>query len=273
MKKLLKNMVNRIFKMMYGKKCFYNFFYFLYTQSLKGMEHGTLHANMQDNGELKVIKLLQKLTTHPVVFDGGANVGNYTSACIQVLGKDVTIYAFEPLSQNFKLLQENFSTQTGVYLHQMALSDKNDTITIHYNENHPRLSSAIVCNFDHYGFYLDKTEQVDAVSIEFFCQNNQIPHIHLLKLDLEGYDYFALKGANNMILNQNIDLIQFEMGRPNVDSKTFFKDFYLLLKDSYDLYRILSFGFVKMSEYSYEYEIFLGCNLLAVNKKLNLIIS
>jgi hypothetical protein len=39
-----------------------------------------------------------------------------------------------------------------------------------------------------------KTDAVDTITLEYFCQQNQIDHIDFLKVDTEGYDYFVLKG-------------------------------------------------------------------------------
>jgi len=234
------------------------------------MEHGTNHAYMDRNGELEVIKLLKNTSNEIIIIDGGANIGKYSQACLDILGNNITVYAFEPSNSTFQTLSQNLQGQNSVILNQLALSDKRQVLTLHYDKENSGLASVVDCNFEHYNLFLDKTETIQGIKLDDFCIENEISHINLLKLDLEGYDYFALLGVKNMIKNQQIDFIQFEMGRPNVDSKTFFKDFYYLLKDNYSLHRILSFGFVPLPEYSYEYEIFLGTNLLAVSKKKNI---
>ena len=50
--------------------------------------------------------------------------------------------------------------------------------------------------------------------------------IDLLKLDVEGNELLALKGLSDSI--EYIKIIQFEFGGSNIDSRTYFQDFYYL---------------------------------------------
>lgn len=62
-----------------------------------------------------------------------------------------------------------------------------------------------------------------------------------------------------------IDYIQFETGC-NVDSRTYFRDFFYLLEQKYKIYRVLKDGFYPIKKYGWEHEIFVGANYLAVRK-------
>ena len=76
----------------------------------------------------------------------------------------------------------------------------------------------------------------------------------------------ALNGAAQMINSKQIDVIQFEFGGCNIDSRTYFKDFFYLLKDNYQIFRILKNGLFEMPTYKETYEIFITINYLAVRK-------
>ena len=52
--------------------------------------------------------------------------------------------------------------------------------------------------------------------------------IDIMKLDVEGHELDVLEGSRKTI--NSIKLIQFEFGGCNIDSKTFFQDFYYFLK-------------------------------------------
>lgn len=69
-----------------------------------------------------------------------------------------------------------------------------------------------------------------------------------------------------MICNNKIEVIQFEFGGCNIDSRTYFQDFYYLLKDNYKIYRILKNGLIEIKSYKEIYEIFITINYLAIKK-------
>ena len=75
-----------------------------------------------------------------------------------------------------------------------------------------------------------------------------------------------MNGAKQMINDKRIDAIQFEFGGCNIDSRTFFQDFFYLLKDHYKIYRVLKDGLLEMPIYKETYEIFITINYLAIKK-------
>jgi len=113
---------------------------------------------------------------------------------------------------------------------------------------------------------MDKTEAIKLTTIDAYCAENQIERIHFLKLDIEGHELNALNGAKKMIKDNRIDFIQFEFGGCNIDSRTYFQDFYYFLKDNYTIYRILKDGIYELSNYKEIYEIFITTNFLAIKK-------
>jgi hypothetical protein len=72
-----------------------------------------------------------------------------------------------------------------------------------------------------------------------------------------------LNGANQMLQLGKIDFIQFEFGGCNIDSRTFFRDFYHLLNEKYKIYRILKNDLIEINQYSEMNEIFITTNYLA----------
>jgi hypothetical protein len=113
---------------------------------------------------------------------------------------------------------------------------------------------------------MSKSEIVEINTIDEFCSANGIRHIHFLKMDVEGNELNILYGAKQMIESDSIDFIQFEFGGCNIDSRTYFQDFFYLLKDRYHIYRILKKGLFQIDTYSEKYEIFTTTNYLAQRK-------
>jgi len=258
--------IDKILSLLYHKRRFYGFFYFLFIRGVQGMEHGRNYGMIETSGELRVLNLIKNNFKDPIIFDGGANVGEYTQACAEI----GTVYAFEPASSSYFGLIKRFEGIKNVKPFPYALSNESQSMTLKYDHDSSKIASVVNLNYEHYNIVMSNEEIVQGITVDDFCKKWEVDRITLLKLDIEGSEYFALLGAKNMIALNKIDLIQFEMGWPNVDSKTFFKDFYLLLSEKYKLYRILSFGLMPLNGYFYEYEIFLGCNYLAIRKDLDL---
>jgi hypothetical protein len=76
----------------------------------------------------------------------------------------------------------------------------------------------------------------------------------------------VLEGAQEKIKSNRIDYIQFEFGGCNIDSRTYFQDFWYLLKDKYKFYRILKDGLFELSAYKEIYECFITTNFLLERK-------
>ncbi len=66
-----------------------------------------------------------------------------------------------------------------------------------------------------------------------------------------------------MIEEKKIRFIQFEFGPCNIDSRTYFRDFYDLLNENYSLYRIAANGLRAITRYTTDCEVFATSNFLA----------
>jgi len=121
----------------------------------------------------------------------------------------------------------------------------------------------------HFDIDLNYKELIHLESLDNFCKDKGINHINFLKLDVEGHEYKVLQGAKDLIGKNSIDFIQFEFGGANIDSRTYFQDFYYLLTPYYKIYRILKDGLIAIDTYKEIYEIFLTTNFLAISKGIS----
>jgi FkbM family methyltransferase len=237
--------------------------------TLMGMNYGW-GTHISESGELIVLEILKDLYKHRTftVFDVGANVGEYSAEVLKVFGNSVNVYAFEPSSLTFKELKANLEG-TGVKVYNFGLSDRNETRGLYVN-GIGFGGTVYQRRLDHLGVKLSKLEDINLRSLDDFCKENNVERINLLKMDIEGHELAALGGAKKLIKSGSIDLIQFEFGGCNIDSHTFFQDFYYLLNPHYKLFRMLKSGLVEMSSYKETQEIFITTNYLAISRDLEI---
>ena len=56
------------------------------------------------------------------------------------------------------------------------------------------------------------TEHTDVTTLDKFCEKEQVPNIHYLKIDTEGGDFEVLVGAEGMLKEEKIDFVEVEAG-------------------------------------------------------------
>jgi len=233
-----------------------------------GMGSGAYTGESSEKAAIQYIRQKFKSSKPIICFDVGGNKGQFTTLLHEVLGSEASIHTFEPSSATFKVLKENTARFPEVQLHQKGLGDQPGKLQLFTNEDASLIASVYQRKLDHFGIQMNQFEEIEVDTLDNFCQHHSIPHIHFLKLDVEGHELKVLKGAEKLVQNQAIDFIQFEFGGCNIDSRTYFQDFYYLLSDQYTLYRIVKDGLYPIKGYRETYEAFVTTNYLAERKGL-----
>ncbi len=248
-----------------AKRGMQKIYYALYRIALSGMNYGN-GGNFKKSGELNVLKIVQAKFAKEkgiTIFDVGGNIGNYSKALSDFFNDNAIIYAFEPSKRTFEIFLKTTAGITNIIPNNFGFSDINTDMVLYSDKEASPLASLNQRNLTHFGISMDKSETIKLCTIDTYCQQNNIIRINFLKLDIEDHELNALKGAHQTINDKNIDFIQFEFGGCNIDSRTYFQDFYYLLKDNYRICRILKDGLIEVSQYKETSEIFITINYLA----------
>lgn len=224
-------------------------------------------AHFDASGEGGALQFVAKqLPAAAVVFDVGANQGDYTLLLAKLM-PEATILSFEPSSRTFAMLQEKVKDLKQIRSFHLGLSNSEVEINLYSNQDGSGLASVHQRRLDHFGIAFDQSETVRMRTLDGFCDEQKIDRIDFLKLDVEGHELEVLKGAAARLESDRIAVIQFEFGGCNIDSRTFFQDFYYLLSERYFLYRILPEGLSRVEQYRESDEVFITTNYLAFGKR------
>jgi len=254
----------------YGKADLQGFFQLIFRMSLKGMGMDVT-GPVAASGEIMAMAnvkaaLERKYPNQPLtVFDVGANVGTFMASAISTFGtENRRFFGFEPSPNAFAQLQQTTANYPSgvVRTFNFGLGDKEETVPLFADTAGSGWGSVYKRRLDHVGVQINQVEEATLTTIDKFCAANSIDRIHFLKLDIEGHEFKCLSGARQMIDAGRIDYIQFEFGGTNIDSRTFFQDFWYALKN-YRIKRILRDGFFTIEKYSEAEELFLAQNYMA----------
>jgi len=134
-----------------------------------------------------------------VILDIGANIGWYSVVLKDSIKHDITIFAFEPEPKNFDLLKQNIecNKMTGIHAINKAVAEQSGhaTLFLYASKNSGR-HSLLDVNPE-----TNMSIEVETVNIENFLKNNNVDfdRIKLIKIDIEGYEGLALKGATTLL--------------------------------------------------------------------------
>ena len=207
--------------------------------------------------------LENKDTSRLIVLDVGANIGNWTQSFAEAFPES-QIVAFEPGASAFKVLGSRFQSKSNIHCVNLGLSDRDAEVTLFSDSEASGLSSLNKRRLEHFSIKFDKQETIRVTKLDSWISSNpEYSTPTILKLDVEGHELSVLVGAKETI--KNIQLVQFEFGGGNIDSKTYFQDFwYLFAELNFDLYRLSPRGPVKVIDYSEMLEVFRPTNYFAV---------
>ena len=151
----------------------------------------------------------------PIIFDIGAHVGSVTKIYRSLFPR-AFIYSFEPFPQSFQELLKNTEGDSRIFCHQKAASCKEGNAILNVNM-YSATNSMLATDDRGSSFWGDglldtiSRIQVNTTTVDLFCKETGISNIDILKMDVQGAEFSVLKGATDMLKNQQIALIYIEL--------------------------------------------------------------
>lgn len=139
------------------------------------------------------------------MIDAGSNVGHYT-ALLSTKYPDARIISVEASPKNFEYLKSNCTLNhtSNVTQYNMAVSDSDDkTVKLYGRDCLSTINRRFLEDWHIPRGHLGK-ELVRTITIDTLVKNNDIDKICLLKLDIEGAEVLALKGAYSTLRQRKV---------------------------------------------------------------------
>lgn len=200
-----------------------------------------------------------------LIIDIGGNRGDYSEIILNQHPL-AEIHIFEPSKKNIDLLKSRFSTHHSVSIVPVALSNVSGSASLFANESGSGLASLTKRRLEHFDVPFDFEERVQTERFEDYWKNELGKRsIDCVKIDVEGHELDVLKGFGQSL--EVVKALQFEFGGCNIDTRTFFQDFWYFFKtNNFDIYRITPLGAQQIIAYSEIDEFFSTTNFIAVNR-------
>ena len=140
--------------------------------------------------------------------DVGANVGYMACVLADAVGSQGRVIAFEPHPEIFAELAAN-TLGLGVEAKQAAVSDRAGVVRLHIPEAF--VGNRGIASLEALGDASEDVE-VDAVSLDEVLAGER--PVGVMKIDIEGHELAALRGAENLLRGGRIRDIVFEEHNP-----------------------------------------------------------
>ena len=76
---------------------------------------------------------------------------------------------------------------------------------------------------------MKESETVEVTTVDQVMDEHGIATVDYAKFDVEGYEYKALLGARYALETKRLRAFAFEFGGTDIDTRTYFRDFWFLL--------------------------------------------
>ncbi len=152
-----------------------------------------------DRAERKLLR--DTLVAGAVVVDAGANIGIYSRFLSRCVGQTGVVHSFEPAPKNFRRLQSATQNLTNVRVHQAAVGEHGGTSNLYLSDR---------LNVDHRMYATGKDSRlvvgIDVIALDDYFKPGE--RVDLIKMDIQGYELHALRGAKRVLQeNSRVQLL------------------------------------------------------------------
>ena len=223
------------------------------------------YTSKRVSGEARAISHCLEGLVRPVVFDVGANEGDWLAAVL-TRSPHAIVHAFEPQAA---LAARIAADRPALLVNNVAVGDRAGELSLYDYSDHPgsQHASLLPGVIDTLHGSKARATTVAVVTLDDYCAERRVERIDFLKIDVEGFEANVLRGARRLLANGCVGAIQFEFNEMNVIGRTFLADFMALLAPTHTLHRMLPHGLLPLDpQRHWMNEQFVYQNILALKR-------
>ncbi|PCI07112.1 MAG: hypothetical protein COB73_08790 [Flavobacteriaceae bacterium] len=148
--------------------------------------------------EMAELKTLNAFLNDKSVFvDLGANLGLFSLYASQLVGEKGQVISFEPFKKNYEALSDNVSINNllNIQIENLAIGEKDSFVNLYYDSNEMNLGMVSTSYIDN--AYVEK---INVITLDSYFEQNSISRLDFIKIDIEGHEYKALLGMNDILI-------------------------------------------------------------------------
>ena len=182
--------------------------------------------------------------------DLGANEGYFSILASKKVGKNGKVFSIEPQQRLWEVIEKNYELNycSNATIIPYAVSEKEEKLIINL---YPTINTGAssLSNEENFGKTRNNmrkkffgTQHIQTKKLDKLAEDYHIGKIKLIKIDIEGFEFFALKSAQDLLKNKQIENILIEFHPPQL------KD---LGQSAEEIVEFLkSFGYEKSDKYA-----------------------
>ena len=191
----------------------------------------------EENGEAHLVR---HIAPHVQRFvDVGANIGDISALVRSSAGHPVQGLLFEPSNSALARLRARFGDDPQIELVQVAASDTPGVMTF-YEEPDAGVRSSLLPDCSWAGTV---ARRIPVSTLDREIEARGWDRVDFLKVDAEGYDFHVIRGAERLLSEQRVGVLQFEYHWEWLEAGSTLADAYRFLGDrGYRIYLLKGDG-------------------------------
>jgi FkbM family methyltransferase len=145
----------------------------------------------------------------PMLFDVGANIGEFTHAWRAWFPQSKVI-AFEPVPHTFATLHQRYRDDDSIKCVNAAVGNFDGKVKMTAFSGKEAGNNRIVANPLVVEESIPQIE-IDQLTVESFCKALRVDRIDFLKTDCEGFDLYVLEGARALFIANRVGAVYCEV--------------------------------------------------------------
>ncbi len=193
-----------------------------------------------------------------IVYDIGAHIGVFTMFFSKKVGRNGKVISFEPNKNSFKTLKEHIKINrkelyNNIKIFNKGIGNKTETRKLKFSQHFSATGSIVKTIQNNLAKRHPNLKEMDVKidSLDNIIKNYKIPAPDFIKIDVEGMEYFVLKGMISTIIKNKKPYLYIEVHNVNGEEKlkNIKRIFDLLQKYNYKIFHIESKEYLTHKNY------------------------